>query len=119
MKKLKAVTSKQGVLSQDKYEPGDAIHTDQFVVKLPGRLLKGYGREPSHNCYSGGTIYQDDASNLVRVQPQVSLGEGETVLVKAQFAEWIWNLARVLAWHYHLDNGIFISDHFRQDCLDK
>ena len=53
----KPVKSKVSILSRDQYEPGDAIHTDQFVVKTPGRLLKGYGREASHNCYSGGTIF--------------------------------------------------------------
>jgi len=56
---------------------------------------------------------------LVRVQNQVSLGAGETVLGKSAFEDWIWNLAGVLAKHYHSDNGIFISDHYKTDCLDK
>ena len=112
----KPVPSKEGALSRDQYEPGDSIATDQFVVKTPGRLKTGYGRESLHNCYSGGTIFQDAASNLVRVQPQISLGAGETVLGKASFEEWIWNLGGVLAKHYHSDNGIFISQGFRDDC---
>ena len=115
----KPVPSKVGILSRDKYEPGDAIHTDQFVVKTPGRLLKGYGREASHNCYSGGTIFQDAASNLVRVQPQISLGAGETVIAKSSFEDWIWNLAGILAKHYHSDNGVFVADHFRNECSKK
>ena len=70
------------------------------MVRTPGRLLKGYGREPAHNCFSGGTIFQDAASNLVRVQPQVLLGAGETVLGKGAFEEWIefgWGIGQTLS----------------------
>ena len=87
----KNVPEKVGILSRDKYEPGDMISTDQYVVKTPGRLVKGYGREALHNCFHGGTIYQDASANLVRVQNQVSLGAGETVLGKSAFEDWIWN----------------------------
>ena len=78
----------------------------------PGRLLTGYGREPPHKTYHGGTIFQDAASNLVRVQNQVSLNAAETVVGKANFEEWIWNLAGVLAKEYRSDNGIFSSEQF-------
>lgn len=70
----KPFASQQGILSHDKYEPGDMISSDQYIVNTPGRLLSGYGRDAQQNCYHGGTIFQDAASNLVRVQNQVSLG---------------------------------------------
>ena len=54
----KPVRSKVGIFSRDQYKPGNAIPTDQFVVRIPGRLLKGYGRGASHNRYSGGTQLQ-------------------------------------------------------------
>ena len=111
--------AKEGILSQDKYVPGDLISSDQYVVKTPGRLEKGYGREALHNCSHGGTIFQDAASNLVRVQNQVSLGSGKAVMGKAAFEDWIWNLAGVMAKHYHSDNGIYTSELFRSDCTDK
>ena len=38
---------------------------------------------------------------------------------KAAFKEWVWNLAGVLAKHYHSDNGIFISEYYREDCREK
>ena len=79
----KPVKANEGILSQDKYVPGDLISSDQYVEEIPGRLEKGYGCEALHNCYHGGTIFQDAASNLVRVQNQVSLGAGETVMGKA------------------------------------
>ena len=55
----------------------------------------------------------------MRVQNQVSLGAGETIIGKDTFEDWIWNLAGVLAKHYHSDNGIFISEAFCNDCADK
>ena len=59
--------SKESALSRDQYEPGDNIVTDQFVVEIAGRLLKGYGQDVAHNCFCGGTIFQDTTSNLVWV----------------------------------------------------
>ena len=115
----KKVPSKEGVLSTEKYEPGDMISTDQFIVRTPGRKLNGYGREGKELCYSGGTLYADAASRLIQVEPQVSLGAGETVNGKAKFEDWIWSLAGVLAKHYHSDNGIFASQYFREDVLKK
>jgi len=85
----------------------------------PGRLIKGYGHEAPHDYYHGGTIFRDAASNLVRVQNQILLNAGETVLGKHQFEEWIWNLVGVLAKDYHSDNGIFSSQAFREDCRVK
>ena len=113
------VPSKTGILAKDKYEPGDFISTDQYIVRTPGRLLSGYGREALHNCFQGGTIYQDAASKLVRVQNQVSLGTGETTIGKSAFEDWIWQLATVKAQHYHSDNGIFNSKLFREHCADQ
>ena len=89
----KPVASKEGALSRDMYEPGDSIFTDHFLVKTPGRLIKGYGRDATHNCFHGGILFQDAASNLARVQPQVSNGAGETVVGKSSFEDWILNLA--------------------------
>ena len=119
MSTSKPVKAKEGILSQDKYVPGDLISSDQYVVKKTGHLEKGYGCEALHNCYHGGTIFQDAVSNLVRVQNQVSLGAGDTVMGKAAFEDWIWNLTSVMAKHYHSDNGIYTSELFRSDCTDK
>ncbi len=58
-------------------------------MKTPGRLMKGFGHKALHNCYHGGTIFQDMHSGLIRVQNQVSLGAGKTVIGKAAFVDWI------------------------------
>ena len=36
-KTSKPVKAKEGILSRDKYEPGDKISSDQYVVMTPGR----------------------------------------------------------------------------------
>ena len=79
----KPIAGTNGALSHNIYEPGGCIATDQFIVKIHGRIQKGYGREAAKNCFHGEIIYQDTASNLVRVQPQVLLESGETVIEKS------------------------------------
>ena len=64
-------------------------------------------------------LFQNTASNILCVQPQDSLGAGETVIIKASFEDWIWNLDGVMANPYYSDNGVFILDHFRSDCQGK
>ena len=113
------IVGKEVSLSCNLYEPGDCISTNQFIVKTPGRIQKGYGQEAAQNCSHGGTIFQDTASDLVRVQPQVSLGAGETVIGKLSFEYWIQNFAGVMAKRYHSDNVIFIQNHFRSHCQGK
>ncbi|KAL7461742.1 hypothetical protein ACHAXS_003253, partial [Conticribra weissflogii] len=119
VKRSRALQPREGALSVDQYNPGDCVASDQFVVKTPGRLTTGYGRNSDDNCYHGGTLYTDVSSGLVRVVPQVSLGAGETLLGKARFEEWIFNLAGVTVNRYHSDNGVYASPDFKQDCSDK
>lgn len=117
--KKKSVEEKEGILSRDKYKPGDMVSVDQFVVKTPGRQLKGYGREGENGRYHGGTIYNDAASGAIHVENQVTLGAGDTILGKNRFEEWLREQALVEVSHYHGDNGIFTADTFRNDCSKK
>ena len=57
------------------------------MVKTPGKLPSGYGREADHNMFHGGTIFRDAASKYIFVKNQVSLGAGETVAAKREFKE--------------------------------
>ena len=43
--KKKAVPEKKGILACDNYKVRDFMSTNQFVVKTPGRLPSGFGRE--------------------------------------------------------------------------
>ncbi len=114
-----ALQPQEEALSVKQYNPGDCVASDQFVVKTPGCLTTGYGNNSDNYCYHGGTLYTDVSSGLVRVVPQVFLGAGETLLGKARFEEWIFNLAGVTVNCYHSDNGMYASSNFKQDCSDK
>ena len=67
---------------------------DQHVVKNGGRLPTGYGRKCTSNEFHDGTLFRDAASKYIYVQNQVSLGTRETVTVKREFEEWLWEEAR-------------------------
>ena len=117
--KQQIIKEKEGILAADKYEAGDFVSMDQFVVKTPGRLPTGYGREAPGNRFHGGTIFNDAATGIIWVENQISLGAGETILSKSRFEEWLWELACVEINHLRSDNGVFIAEEFRQDCSDK
>ena len=91
--KKKAVPEKKGILARDKYEVVDFISTNQFVVKTPGRIPSGFGRERHNNRFHGGTIYNDADFGLIWVENQVSLGANKTIVGKARFEQWLWEKA--------------------------
>lgn len=92
---------------------------DQFIVKTPGRLPTGFGREGIDNRFHGGTIFNDAATGTIFVENQVSLGAGETLMSKAIFEQWLYELAIVEVSHYRSDNGVFQAEDFKDDCADK
>ena len=115
----KAIPEKKGILARDKYEVGDFMSTNQFVVKTPGRLPSGFGRERHNNRFHGTNIYNDAASGLIWVENQVSLGANKTIFGKTRFKNWLWDQAVSEVSHYHSSNGIFIKDGYRNDCKGK
>ena len=117
--KSKAIPSSAGALSREKYLPGDFVSLDQYVIKTPGRLPTGYGKESVTNMFHGGTIFRDAASKYIHVQNQVSLGAGETVNSKIAFEEWLYDTARIAVKHYHSDNGVFTAELFRDSCIEE
>jgi hypothetical protein len=119
VKTSKPVPEKEGSLSRDKYEAGNFVSADQFIMNTPGRLFSGYGREDNSKKFHGGTLFQDAATGIIWVERQVSLGAGETVMSKVRFKEWLWEMAAIEITHLHSDNGIFTADMFRDDCKSK
>jgi hypothetical protein len=119
VKKSKAVPEEAGALSREQYETGDFVSLDQYVVKTPGRLPTGFGRESNTNMFHGGTIFRDAGSKYIHVQNQVSLGAGETITSKLAFEEWLWEAACVRVKHYHSDNGVFTAQQFREACEEE
>ena len=113
--KTQAIKEREQVLAADQYDPGDFVSMDQFVVRTPGRLPSGYGREAQENQYHGGTIFNDAATGIIWAENQVSLGAGKTILSKTEFEEWLWELACVEISHYRSDNGVFQAEEFKAD----
>ena len=119
MKRQSAVEEKEGILAAEKYLPGDFVSIDQYIVRTPGRLPTGYGREGPDSRYHGGTIFHDAATDIIHVENQVSLNAGETVWSKKKFEQWIDELAQVEVEHYWSDNGVFTAEEFREACAEE
>jgi len=113
------ILESEGSLSRNRYEVGDFVFTDQFICKTPGRLPEGCGRESKDRRFQGGTICNDAALGLICVENQVSLGANETVMGKARFEQWVWDMAYAKVKHYHGKNGIFSAEEYCQECMDK
>jgi hypothetical protein len=119
VKKQQAVKDKEDILACNQYEAGDFVSMDQYVVKTPGRLPTGYGREGINDRYHGGTIFIDAAIRAIWVKNQLSLGAGKTITSKQKFEQWLYEMACVEVKQYRSDNGVFISELFREDCDSK
>jgi hypothetical protein len=53
------------------------------------------------------------------VENQVSLCANETVMGKACFEQWLWDMAYAKVKRYHSDNGIFSAEEYHHECMDE
>jgi hypothetical protein len=106
MKWSTVISKNEGALSHNRYEVGDFVSNYQFICKTPGQLPEGYSRESKDRHFQGGTIYNDAALSLNWVENQVFLGANETVVGKACFEQWLWEMAYAKVKHYHGNNGM-------------
>ena len=102
----KTVKDRAGILSADKFAPGQQVFIDHFVCSTRGRRIRGYGiRDPSgksparskKDSYSGGCMFVDASTGFVHVEFQTHLNSNETIQAVTNFEA----LAR--------DNGIIIN----------
>ncbi len=82
-------------------------------------MSEGYGHKSKERHLKGGAIYYNAALGLIWVENQVSFGANETVMGKACFEQWLWDMAYAKVKHYHGNNGIFSAEEYRQECMDK
>ena len=68
LSKFKSVPAKEGIIDRDKYEVGDFVSADQFVLHTPGILPSRYGRERRQNRFHSSTIFNDAVSGLIWVE---------------------------------------------------
>ena len=116
--KSKVIQINAGALSRDKYELGDMVSMDQYVVKNPGCLPTGHGCEADHDKFHGSTVFRDAATKIIHVENQVSLNAAETINAKLHFEQWLWEQACGKVKHYHSDNDIFTAELFKEACSD-
>ena len=106
VEKVKHLAEKEGDLARDKYEDGEFVSTDKFILKTPGRLKYGYIRESSDGCFQCSTIYNNTTSGLIWVESQVLLGGNKNVMVKSQSSKYLSYQATDEVFHYHCNNRL-------------
>jgi hypothetical protein len=102
------------VVKKGELKPGMSISTDQYECRIRGRLPHTKGKEDPLKMYSGGTLFVDHASGLIRVYNQVSLGASDTLTSKHAF-ELEGEAAGHTIRHYHGDNGVYKCKEFKDD----
>ena len=98
--------------------PGDKVSGDQYHCAVPGRRHDTFGKESSHEKYTGGTLFVDHASGYIFLRNQVSLRAGETVQTKVLFEQFASSVGVTLK-NFRVDNHPFASQEFREDCNNK
>ena len=76
------------VIKESHLHPGDCVSTDQYECRVKGSLPNTRGKEDSQKMYSGGTIFVDYASGVIKIHHQVSLGDSDTVRSKEFHELW-------------------------------
>ncbi len=82
MKQSIEIPQNERLLSRNRYEAGDFVSADQFVVSKPGHLLSGFGWEVAHEKFYGDIVIQDAMTGITWVVCQISSGAGETIMAK-------------------------------------
>ena len=77
---------------------------DHFYASVFGHCLHMYGKEPTHQCYTGGAIFVDHTSGYIHVALQSHLNSHETLKAKQQF-EAISRDVGIIIQEYLSDNG--------------
>ena len=98
--------------------PGQAIATDQFSSRVPGRIPGSYGSSDSNSMYKGGTIFVDVATGRTWIYHQVSFNANETIVSKTSFERDCFQRG-VGVQNYHGDNGIYNAAEFLRELHDK
>jgi hypothetical protein len=91
--------------------PGQAIATDQYQTRVPGRIPGSYGSTSPDSMYTGGTLFVDIATGRTWAYHQVSLSAAETIQSKTSFERDCFQHG-VAVQAYHGDNGIYNSAEF-------
>jgi hypothetical protein len=109
---------KQHALSKDQLFPGQRVFGDQYESNVKGRRLNTRGKERDDNKYCGGMLFYDAASQYIHIHNQSSLGSSDTIRAK-KFFEYKAMGFGIQIRAYHMDNGIFTKDAFREHLIQN
>ena len=62
-----------GILKQNKLQPGDLVFSDQYKSPLEGRQFSAHGNGVSTQKYRGGTLFCNAAIGKISIVHQVGL----------------------------------------------
>ena len=109
---------KEGILKQNKLEPGELVFTDQYESRQPGRVFNARGHTLSSDKYCGGTLFCDAATGKMAINHQVGLTSMETIGGKLKFEREAAGVG-VTVKSYSSDNGIYTSKEFMKELAEK
>ena len=72
----KVSTQKEMTIRSGDLFPGSCVSCDQWIAGTLGRRGETYGKEPTSERFTGGTIFYDHATQFIFHKPQVSLNVG-------------------------------------------
>ena len=86
---IKQNIAKQYSIKIDNPCPGTCVSTDHFFSSACGQLPTTAGKEKDKECYSGGTVYVDEASGIIKMVNQVSLKASAIIMGKHSFEHFV------------------------------
>ncbi len=115
---MRLLQDHEGAVTRDHFDVGDFVSTDQFICKTPRRVPTRYGHNHKIAIFRAVPSLMMCIS-LFQVKNQVSLDANESVLCKACFNHWLYDLCVCEVKQYHGDNVIFSAEEFWHDCEEK
>ena len=113
-----STTSTGGVLrSADITKPGQLIGTDQIVSAQPGLVPQEKGQMTRARIW-GATVFVDCASLWVKLHLMQDATGDLTMEAKNAFEQYCMTRNDVPK-HYRMDNGQFVENSFKEDCVSK
>ncbi len=98
-------------------QPGECISVDMMTLLTPGLVAQMSGK-PTCKRYHHMAIYVNQATGLGFTWLQKSVDLEDNMEGKIAFERFCQE-HRITIQHYHVDNGIFTSNAWRQSCLQQ
>jgi hypothetical protein len=105
--------NQEQILKRGHTQCGDCVLVDQYVSTVQGRLPHTFGRE--RHRYTCGTLFVDQASGKIFNFCQLSNNAAKTIKSKSCSETIAQNNSFNIKAH-HMDNEIFASAAFKNDC---